>query len=492
MKTPSEFPLGIQRVSEMEQIDYSAHAAVARKLLHTREVRQLLRTLLPEVLNVYAGKSRFKKFVARRVGNHLSRSLSRSGDIFDPREIQQLFENEQFVENLLAPLPDLVNGLFDILSTAVTTIEELDTREKTKLFGDLMGRMANGQTGSLITSGCRILNDIHRADPEFFAKNLEPGFKKWIESVDFGEVKEMVENSASDVRAFVTMANDTIWQYPAKVVLLLSLLPSMANMLTDSADISLSRLNKMAPDLLTDVILSFINEIETAPVAGLVNELSELVRKIHTGSGLLGEPGTPQLPRVLSAKIDQIIEQTDAVALWKAKMALAETGASIDTALTDAVNNTPALKQLALIKGPEITNIRVKTKNRKLAWWDGLDDEAVAKSASQNLSAYDLQEAAEVVNNTLRLFNRVAEQKPELFAGLVRQFVNGIDDYELAEAARHLYTEIGEEIKPAARAVVPGVVTWLCDVLKPADDAHEDDAAQAREALQALFASEEV
>jgi hypothetical protein len=42
-----------------------------------------------------------------------------------------------------------------------------------------------------------------------------------------------------------------------------------------------------------------------------------------------------------------------------------------------------------------------------------------------------------------------------------------------------------------ARAVVPGLVTWICDVIKPVDDEYEDDAARARQALRSLLATQE-
>ena len=36
---------------------------------------------------------------------------------------------------------------------------------------------------------------------------------------------------------------------------------------------------------------------------------------------------------------------------------------------------------------------------------------------------------------------------------------------------------------------MPGLVTWICDVLQPEDDEYEDEAEKAREALQSLFAT---
>jgi hypothetical protein len=85
----------------------------------------------------------------------------------------------------------------------------------------------------------------------------------------------------------------------------------------------------------------------------------------------------------------------------------------------------------------------------------------------------------------------MGEQKPDVYAELVRQFTGAIDGYELAQAGRKVLNGAGHELKPLARSVVPNLVTWLCGVLSPAEDEYDDDARDAREALRSLFAKEE-
>ena len=489
--SPSGLPAGIVKLSEIDLAELGGKNTAIARLLETREVRRALANILPDMLNLLTGDSRFKKFIMKLVGKYVNRSLSRPEDIFEKNELQSLFNDGQFIRRLAEPMPDIINGLFDILVTLTKTIEKMPAAEKKDVFGDVISKIATGQTGEIITRSCRIINDIHKDDPEFFAKNLAPGFQKWIESVDFAELKEMTENSATDVRAFVIMANSVMWQYPTKVVLLFSLLPTIVNMLSDALDISVGCLNDLPPDLLTDVVLSLLNEIDARPITGLINELTELVRKIHTGSALLGEPGIPQLPNVLSKKIEEFYDQADPVILWKAKIALAETKATLGVSIAEAENARPNFKHLSMIKRPEISNIRIKALNQKLAAWEYVDDEDLAKSMTQHLAAYDIQELAEVVNNTLQIINRLGDENQDILSGLVAQFADAVDDYELSEAAKKIFNA-GNAIQPLARSVVPGLVTWICNVIQPADDAYEDDAEQARKALASLFVKEEV
>lgn len=486
----SGLPLGIHKLSDIDLAEEMGKNTAIAKILQTREVRQTLSSVLPDVLNVLAKDSRIGKFIMKMVGKLLNKLLSRPHDVFEASELTDLFKDETFVKNIGEPLPDIINGLFDIINSLMKTIEERPT--DTKALGEMISKISTGQTGEIITRLCRIANDIHKEDPEFFAKAMEPGFQKWVESVDFGEIREMFDNSARDGHAFVVMVNNVLWQYPAKVVMILSLLPSLINLLTDTLDVSLGKLNELPPDMLTDVVLSYIKEIDTQSLAGLGNQITELVRKVHTGGALLGEPGNPPLPRIISAKTNEIVSAIDPVTLWKAKLALTELGTYFSNGWMEAVNNNPALKHLSMIKGPEAANIRLKSLNTRLAQWDAEDDEEMAKSFAQHLAAYDVQEIAEVLNNTLRIINRIGDEKPAIFTEFTSQLVNAIDEYELAESAKRFFNGVSKEFKPVARAVVPGLVTWICDVIKPEDDEYEEDAARARDALRSLFAAEEV
>ena len=219
-----------------------------------------------------------------------------------------------------------------------------------------------------------MISEIQQNDPEFLSRVLAPGIRKWVESVDFGELKEAVDGSAQGVVSLVETANDVMWQYPAKVILCLSLLPSFANILGRSALVSVGKLEEIPPDLLTDIVISLAREIDGSMIVGLVNAFAEIGRKLHTGSALLGDAGAPQLPKLFSEKLEEIIAGTDPVLFWKARIAIAEIKASFDQAMTDAVDQNPEHLKQAMLKHPELINIRRQQMNRKLLQFEAMDD----------------------------------------------------------------------------------------------------------------------
>ena len=160
--------------------------------------------------------------------------------------------------------------------------------------------------------------------------------------------------------------------------------------------------------------------------------------------------------------------------------------------MTKPLLKNPSISNWSPPGCPELFNIRVRSANRKLDVLENLDDDKMSDYMARRLKAYDLQEAAEAVNKVVRQANRQWDTDPKPCVEFMRQFVNALDHDELAEAAGHVFEDLKGELRPVARAVVPGLVNWVCDVLQPTDDEYEEEAARARSALNALLTPEEM
>ena len=290
--------------------------SVLKDILATKEARQAIIGFVPLLLETWSGDSKIKTQVSKITSSIVKNQLSRPEDRHHKNEIIALFEDENFVNNLTCLLPGLVNDLTDALS-GINLGENGAAKD---LLHTLLTETGKGRTGSVLTSMVRLVSHIHKTDPQFFTSTLEPGIQKWIQSVDFAELKEAVDGSGPDALAFVEMVNTVIWQYPSKVIGIFSLLPSFINVLAGSLNISLTKLNAVPPDLLTDIITSLMEEISAEEVSSVINELAEISRKLHTGSALLGEPGAPRLENALTDKIEDIIAQVDSRIFWKGKL----------------------------------------------------------------------------------------------------------------------------------------------------------------------------
>ncbi|MGD9974715.1 MAG: hypothetical protein AB7S77_16765, partial [Desulfatirhabdiaceae bacterium] len=80
------FP-GIQKLSDTDPDEEAGKNTAAAKILQTREIRQTLSGILPDVLTVFAKDSKIGNFIMKSAGNYLTKLLARPRDIFEDKEL---------------------------------------------------------------------------------------------------------------------------------------------------------------------------------------------------------------------------------------------------------------------------------------------------------------------------------------------------------------------------------------------------------------------
>ena len=464
---------------------------ILERLLSTREVRAFLAESLPIVLESWAGRHRLKQTAAKIMSGCFKWADSKAPASHDD-ELKKLVTDPDFLDLLAQLIAGIYVGNQELLKAGLKTVSELPPREQIDLVSRSLSPLLQGGSADILTGCARLINKLHQTDHTFIVRLLEPGFNLWVQSADFGELKQAVDESADGIVSLVEMANNTLWQYPAKVVLCFALFPAFINILGRSILVSAQKLEEIPPDLLTDIVIALIREIDGATIAALVNTLGEIIHRLHTGSALLGEAGTPQLPRLFSEKLTEVGATLDAATYWQARIQLAELMAALDQAMVDSVYHSPALLEQHMRKSPDLNNIRWRRLNYKLTCAESLDDDEFIRLWSQRLAATDAQGAAEVCNNFLYLANRLAEQNPAAWTGFISRFTHALDSDALAQTASRFFEDGQGDLLPPARAVIPNLLTWICRVLEPADDGFDEDAARARQALRKLLNTVEV
>jgi hypothetical protein len=301
-----------------------------------------------------------------------------------------------------------------------------------------------------------------------YAEILRPGFRELIEHIDFGEIKESVDGSREDVTAIVRMANEEMWRYPAKVVCLLSLLPAAANMTVSAIKETLTPINTLAPDLLADVVLSLVDDIDGKNIGMLINELSELVRKLHTGSLLLGEPGKPQSANTLSRLTRETMSTIDINLLLKARTFMTEIKEISQQSFIDLLEQSPELSR-EFFQSHFVSMIAsIRKWSRKADAFERLfSDEDIAFEFAKGMGEIDAQEVANTISRLCGILNRVRSATPGIIRNTLSQAINSVDANEVGETVRWFTEDVVESLKPVASEVLPPLIRGIADLLRP-------------------------
>ncbi|MCP4137907.1 MAG: hypothetical protein GY754_43495 [bacterium] len=472
-----------------EESSQNSPNSFAQTFVKTNEVKNIIKTFLPEIIDTWAGKSRIKKWFSRSIKKSIV-----SGFTAVPAKGEStgngaadLLENPEFAGKLLEQFPSIINFIFSTGSSLFKGLEQIPAKEKSLIISNIIAQLEPGKTGMAMTGLSKLFNDLHENDPLFFTERLTPLYIDWIQNTDFGELKEALDNSAEDLIAFARMANTETWKYSSKAVTIFSFLPTIVNILIGSLKETMGPINDNSPDLLTDVFLALIRDINGEELGNVINEIFELIRKVHTGSALLGDPGHPRLPREISTLLTGTLKTIDVELLLKGRAYFSDLKEKTAIACTAKLNNNPEL-QKNFIKSYTTSFVRsLRTWKRKTETLGSLfSDQELSEEFERALSEIDPTIPAEIVNTLCVTANIVHAIKPEIAKNIFIQFFGSLDNYETGETVSWLTKELSDAIKPIAGSVMPPLINGIAGLLNPEE---YEDPGEIRDALLSLRSS---
>ncbi len=463
-------------------------ARLAAAIASRDEFDAIVRALAPQLVTRWAGKNILKKAVAGLVAKSIQKGFSPENTF---PVMENLISEPEFAKAAMQELPVLVSGIVHAIADVAARVSALPQEDKEKLASDFLKGVDGAAFADLMNAGLHIVNEIRTVNPQFFSENLTPLFSSFIGRVDFGELKEAVENSAGDIESLVKNINEELWKYPAKVICILGLIPSGINILVRSLKESIAPINKLAPDLLVDVLLSVLNEIDFSRMGLLANELYELVRKLHTGSALLGEPGKPQLPRVVEKLLNDFLETMDSSAFLRMTELVGDMKNMMSSALFDAVENRPELIRGILRAKFRTAALRIRRLLREIELIKSAMQEAGnCDDLADGISEIDMQEFASMIDTFVSLFNMIHEERPDLVRDAASQFFSSLDQYEASRAVAHVVSDLVAALRPIAPEVMPPLLRGFAELIS--EEEGNEEMADAIERLRHALLGKEV
>ena len=453
-------------------------APTLQALMKTPAMRETLSILIPEVVQLWAGDHRFKKKVAGPIGKSIQQGLRPDSS-----------RDEAHAGSVM---PEIITALMAALEAAAQAFDGFSPEEKEKQLKAFFAHFGTGQTGRILTRVMQALHDLHGVNPTALAEAMTPVLQQWIVKTDFGVLRDAADTMAPEIRTLAIGINDILWRYPSKLVLSLSFLPDLMNLAVVCLGETIGRFNRAAPDLVADILLSLVRSVDGQSFGAALNELTELVRKIHTGSALIGEPGAPRLQEDLRQLAEGIAEQLDSRTYWAARVALAEDKEVLRRSLVAVLADHPDVITEGIKTYAARQNPVWRTRRQGLEALDAVPGDDLGTALEEGLSELDLQELGEIVNLSGVLANRLMALKPELIGSLAEQVVASLDMAEIETALSDILKATGPPLRPIWRAVLPEILSETCRILEPAEDEYEERMTEVRQQLRSLLVGEAV
>jgi hypothetical protein len=346
-----------------------------------------------------------------------------------------------------------------------------------------------GDIATLVTLLCARVNAAHSQGVPEDDPHRGEKVAAFLKNLDFGEIMEMVEGADPYVLKAIETFNEELWKYPAKVGTLVATLIPLINIVIKSAREIMVPIEKgIGPDLLADIILSLVKGINGAETAKLIKSSQEVLRRVHTGSLLLGKGGKPLMQLYLSDVLKACLPAMNPELTKKARVILAEDKLSIAQAVSDALTDNPGITAASLAASGAVQSAGIKARARKLKVYEDLDRDSLKAALTESLSDLDTYEIAELINTFCRILNRIHAAKPGFLLSLAGGVVDSLDQEEIGEVAQWLVSDLAQALKPLAPTLMPVFIKALSELLSPQGGYESAEQAEAIQGLRATLA----
>ncbi len=313
--------------------------------------------------------------------------------------------------------------------------------------------------GRLITLSAASLNEGRDGRTEGKNGDTSAAVADFFANTDFGELLEMVERSEGGVRPAIEAFNEALWTYPTKFTSVAAMLGPLYRMGVKFLNEFLAPiLEKVGPDLLSDIIMNILKDSDSAGLAELTDGLNELVRRIHTGSLLLGKGDKSQLDVYLDDLMQAYHGAKNPYLQKMMPVYWGEIRESIASASERSLrdNEELFLAQIASIGASKSSDIKVR--NARLRLYESVDQEKLGEAMSENLKEFDTYEAAGLINGFCGLLNRIHDIQPGILGSLVTGVVDSVSVDEVNRTVEWLIPELVEAVKPMASVFMPELI----------------------------------
>jgi len=282
-----------------------------------------------------------------------------------------------------------------------------------------------------------------------------------IATHDLSIIKECSNAIAQHAPQVVDAVARDIWEYPAKVLMILGCIPSFTNCIIRSANNVLKPLNEQAPDLLADVILALIKELDAKTLGCTANQVLEIIRKFDTGDELIKESVSSPF-EIAVRDIMANVFSYDGVDKQKVYQRLLSLKNKIHNGIFEAAYNNP--ETLASVMHFVMLN---KLQNIALA------RKYLQEYSSQRPDDLPVEEIAQLLNTVLHYLTFLHDTHPDILTSLVNRFSHSIDTAVIEEFL-HTADDCFVTLQPVLVKLFPFVLTCWTRLLQEEDEAMQE------------------
>jgi len=378
---------------------------------------------------------------------------------------EKIADTDSFRHVCTSIIPELINTFPRALNAIGLSFAKESPSQQTAIFSDLFHRIDFNKWAESIQTWINLSCSVETENNQFLAQNLRPAINAFLSKIDYSDLKDLLTQASSDINALSETLNTMLWKYPAKMVLLCSIIPLAGNTSCMIARNTLKHFNEVPPDVLADIALSIIKEFDMKFFVQMIDELAELIRKIHTGAALIGEPGADALSQQIRLMYEKLADNVNTKNVFKAKQAISQMKNSLwDTWFSSIAENDERLSfAIKLWFGQKNQAFRQTCQTTSLL--NDIPDDQLTEFIGDQIQDLEMTELAEIINQMVQLILRLDQMSPESLHSILFQWMESLDDEAIDIMNVQLAEPFMTALAPIIQRILPHLIHTFCETI---------------------------
>lgn len=336
--------------------------------------------------------------------------------------------------------------------------------------GDVAGLLGRHLTLKW-TAANETAGDFSEAEPAEAVARTRQTLDRFLENIDLGELDERLLKSQAVTAAKAGGIADVMTTHFGKLGTLAPIGVTLTNTVIQILDHLMEPAVNLPPDMVAGLLANMILQIDDEALVRVLNKKNELTRMIHIGSLLEGDGTISGLEAALHEKLSSGMKKIDSEAYFKMQAGKIANTSAVDSARLNALKEAPELVRKQIALAPRIQNEKIRMALKKLDLLENLDKEECTADVTGALNKIDAGALAELINQTLELFQDIRERRPDILTGFLAQVAADIDTDLLENCSRSIIEDVVKVLGPVLSGVTPVILKGVFDLLKPSGEA---------------------
>ena len=379
---------------------------------------------------------------------------------------EKIADTDSFRHVCTSIIPELINTIPRAINAMGQSFAKETPTQQTTGFSDLFQRIDFDKWAESIQTWITLSYSVETENNLFLAQNLRPAINAFLNKIDYSDLKDMLIQASSDINALSETLNTMLWKYPAKMVLLCSIIPLAGNTSCMIARNTLKHFNEVPPDVLADIVLSIVKEFDMKFFVQMIDELAELARKIHTGAALIGEPGADALSQQIRHMYEKLTENVNTKNVFKAFQAILQIKNSLWDAWFTSISEDDERLSQSIKMWFDQKNQALRQTCQITAILDEIPDDQLPEMIGDQIQDLEMTELSEIINQMVQFILRLEQMSPDTLHSVLFQWMESLDDDAIETMNEQLAIPFMTALAPVIQKIVPHLIHSFCETIE--------------------------